>query len=156
MTTRVRFGPYRLSRRTLVVLAVAEVGPASGVVATFAGWDGHVAIKVGVALVLIALAALVGWAMLSRTVTNEDHVEARMLWRIRRIPWSQIQDIRVESDPAAAAFDRPTETVVIYDQLGRRITLPCFDNLNLERRGLHLTYGWPVASEAARIHRYGC
>ncbi|MBL7493382.1 hypothetical protein I6A60_36770 [Frankia sp. AgB1.9] len=141
MGEQVQFGPYRVLRRFFVLLVLAEAAPVAGVLGALADWEGHLAIRWSCGLVLAALAFLGLWAMLSCTAIVHDHVEVRILWRVRRIPWSRIQAIRVESDPGREALGSgPTESVVVYDESGRRINLPFFDNMNLHYRGLSLAH----------------
>jgi hypothetical protein len=88
---------------------------------------------------LAAFAAVPVWAWLSRTVRGPDGLAVRGLLRTRTFAWPDIQDIRIEPNPAAQlGFDSPRNLAFLYDGAGRRVALPHLNEKNLAKLGLTL------------------
>lgn len=89
-------------------------------------------------LLLVAAAILVVLAARTGTITSQDGITIRgFSWQVKTISWPDIQDIRIEKNPAAypeTPFTRgaPKLLVVIYDCRGNRVILP---NVNQETLG---------------------
>lgn len=100
---------------------------------------GPVQLWVSLGLILLVGFALV-WVRVIATITRREDIAIRGLIRTRRIPWSDVQDIRVEVNPGHLAKDSaPKEIVVVYDQTGRRRTLPHVNEKNLSGHGATLS-----------------
>jgi hypothetical protein len=88
-------------------------------------------------LIVAGLAAIVllpVYARVSATVTGADGVAIRGLLRTRRFGWPDIQDIRIEVNPAAlAGYNAPRHIAVLYTTGGRRVPLPHVNERNLDR-----------------------
>ncbi|MFI6760897.1 hypothetical protein ACIBF5_17360 [Micromonospora sp. NPDC050417] len=137
MTYHERFGPYRISDRMFLLVAVATVPSVGVLIAAFASLDDiHPAIRVTVGIAGAVLVTLALWAMRSSTSADEKQIRTTMLWRSRQILWSDIQDIRTEQIPGAQYSGMgASEQAVVYDRHGRRTALPYLDNRNVGRGG---------------------
>jgi len=136
-----RFGEYRISApRFRWVCVLFAAGMVSVVVQTAADTGLTVPVKGLTDLATAAAVTLVlVWARRSATITSRDCITVRRLVRVARIAWADIQDIRVETNPAAvASADAPKELVAVYDSGGHRTTLPHLSQANLAAQGLSL------------------
>ncbi|GGN97839.1 hypothetical protein GCM10010112_90500 [Actinoplanes lobatus] len=83
-----------------------------------------------------AMVVLVPWLWSANTRADADGIEVRLLWMRRRIPWREVQDIRVEASLEAEAFGAgATRYAVVYDAVPRRRFLVAVDNLQLASDG---------------------
>jgi Bacterial PH domain len=131
---------YRISTWPLIVVVffslLLPVFPLAAVA------DGDLTWPAGIAVSVAGLAVaggLIWLAVRSATIVGPDRVDVRNLARTVRIPWSEIQDIRIERNPAWLATEAaPRELAVLYCRPGRRIQLSYVDDLNLGRHGRSL------------------
>jgi len=140
MRERDLFGPYRIAPGLLVAALFATVGVGGAGLGGFAAEDEiPPAVRAVVVVAGMALIGLATWAFGSSTRADQGGLETRVLWRRTRIPWSRLQDIRIERSIEAEAMETgATAYTVVYDETGRRRRLPCLDNMNAPRRGLDL------------------
>ena len=141
MTRAPRFGEYRISEaRFKWVCVLFAAGMVSVVVQTATDTGLSAPLKGLTDLGAAAAVTLVlVWARRSATITSRDCITVRRLVRVARISWADIQDIRVEANPAAiASADAPRELVAVYDSGGHRTTLPHLSRANLAGQGLSL------------------
>ncbi|GAA4671500.1 hypothetical protein Prum_074380 [Phytohabitans rumicis] len=106
--------------------------------AAFAAVDGvPMLARVAIVMAVAAGGVLGVWSTLSSTWTDDQGVHVRMLWTHRVFAWPDIQHITVEASVAAAAMSNaaPSERAILFDRLGRKVTLPYLDNLNVARHG---------------------
>jgi hypothetical protein len=138
MTEAPQFGEYRISApRFKWVCVLFSAGMVSVVIQTAVDTGLSTLVK-GLTDIAIAAAAtlVLVWARRTATIMSRDCVTVRRLVRVTRIPWADIQDIRVERNPAAmGSADAPRELVAVYDSGGRRTTLPHMSQANLESQG---------------------
>lgn len=81
---------------------------------------------------------LIVWIGRAATIISERGIAVRSL-RTRRIPWADVQDIRVEQNPASWIQDSaPKQLVVVYRAGGKRVSLPHLTQRNLDRYSLDL------------------
>lgn len=137
MTGEARYDTYTVSSNVLrAVWVVIGLGAAGLLldVTTEDGWS-----PAEKAWLLLGLTVIVGllvvWVHRVATVTTPEHVAVRGLFRTRRIPWSRVQAIAIELNPGRIAESgAPNRIVVVYDDAGRRITLPHLNEKRFERR----------------------
>ncbi len=112
----------------VVLVRVATITPLSG------------GIKALIDLAALALFALgLVWVWRSATMTKHDNLAVRGLFRVRQIPWADIQDIRVEMNPGRiGSRQAPRELVIVYDRYGKRTTLPHLNQVTLAGHGMSL------------------
>jgi hypothetical protein len=118
-----RYVTYRLPAATFWASCVGPVVALAIFLfaALVAGGGGLRWVGLGVALFL----ALLLWrARTVATTTTPKEVIARGIPWTRRIPWAEIQDIRIRLHGLGAG---PSEILVLYDRAGRSVILP---NLN--------------------------
>lgn len=120
----------------VAVLRVATITPLSGGVK---------------ALIDLAALALLGfglvWVWRSATIARHDYLAVRGPFRVKEIPWADIQAIRVEANPGRMGSRRaPKELVIVYDRHGKRITLPHLNQVTLDGHGQSLQ------AEVAAMH----
>ncbi|MEU4160776.1 PH domain-containing protein [Actinoplanes sp. NPDC026670] len=131
-------GEYRVSRSMFVRGTVVIGGGTVALVLMFATIESMPALaRAAITLVIVAAGGLAFWSTLSRTSFDDDGVHVRMLWTRRSFPWPQIQDVRVDSQRAAAAMSNlaPAERAVLVDRSGHMVNLPYLESLNVELRG---------------------
>jgi Bacterial PH domain len=141
MTSPPRYTTYRVSSQRfgavclafvigmiVVLIRVAAITPLGG------------GFKALIDLVALALYGLgLAWFWLSATIIKHDYLAVRGLFRVKRIPWADIQDIRVEKNPGRmGSRQAPRELVIVYDQYGKRITLPHLNQVTLNGHGRSL------------------
>jgi Bacterial PH domain len=141
MTGAPRYMTYRVSSQRfgviclfyaigmiVVLVRVAAITPLSG------------GVKALIDLVALAVFGLgLAGVRRSATVIKHDYLAVRGLSRVKRIPWADIQDIRVEMNLARIGTRRaPKELVIVYDQHGKRTTLPHLNQVTLTGHGMSL------------------
>ncbi|CAM5627295.1 PH domain-containing protein OS=Streptomyces rochei OX=1928 GN=G3I25_11055 PE=4 SV=1 [Streptomyces rochei] len=98
------------------------------------------------------------------TVVHEDHILIRTAFATRRVPWEDVQDIRIERVPGAAEHGLPARVVALYDRDGRRLWLPHLNEREVRPLEAELGFlrdlwvgrrgaGWaPVAEVTAKMN----
>ncbi|MEU9776538.1 PH domain-containing protein [Streptomyces sp. NPDC047968] len=118
-------------------------------------------------LVALVLGGLCAWfaagAARAATVADADGLRVRGFLRVSRLPWSEVQDIRTEANPAAGTQRRaPLRVSHAYGPRGRRVALRYVDDarVDLDREIAFLRRVWqerrgdtwtPEAGVARRI-----
>jgi hypothetical protein len=113
-------------------------------------------VKVGtIGAGLFGLVTLTISAWRASTMTGPDGVVVRGLLRTRTFAWSDIQDIRIELNPAAylGHSGAPRNVVVLYDSTGRRVALPYVNEKNLYELGFTFATVVEAMRVAWRDHR---
>nr|WSX47883.1 PH domain-containing protein [Streptomyces sp. NBC_00974] len=96
-------------------------------------------VKVLVTLVLTVAGAWVVYAVPRRfTGVDDEGVSLRNAGRLRRLAWGDIYDIGSVTPPAGRGQDSHIATTYAYAYLtnGRRVLLPCVDNVELGEGGV--------------------
>lgn len=141
MTGAPRFGEYRISASRFKWVGVLFAAGMVSVIVQTATDTGLSALVKGLTdlATAAAITLVLVWARRSATITSRDGITVRRLVRVARISWADIQDIRVETNPAAVSSeDAPKELVAVYDAGGHRTTLPHLSQANLAGQGLSL------------------
>lgn len=128
-----RYAEYRVSRSLFWVVAGTAI---LGLAAVLIPVAGEPVVVVPVVAVMAVFLVRV-WSL--ATVTTPDHLVLRGLLRTRTIPWRDVQELRVESNPGAAFSRRaPGQVAVFYDRSGRSVTLANLNDSNLGGGGAQL------------------
>jgi hypothetical protein len=100
-----------------------------------------------IGIVVFLAAVLMLRFMRMATIVDGMGLAVRDIVRTRRVPWSRIQSINIETNPSHFTESRhPKEIAVAYLDTGRRLQLPGVDDKNLAAMNLHL----PVVVESLR------
>jgi uncharacterized membrane protein YobD (UPF0266 family) len=141
MTSPPRYTTYRVSSRRFGMVCLAY---AVGLIAVLIRVAAITPLGGGIkALIDLAALALFGvglvWVRRSATITKHDCLAVQGLFRVKQIPWADIQDIRVERNPArVGSRQAPKELVIVYDRHGKRTTLPHLNQVTLDGHGMSL------------------
>ncbi len=131
---------YRVSGSVFATVALSALVGVATLVTAVVFDDGFGAAKPWVVLlVVLPIALLLLRVRSSATVVTAEHLVLRGVFRTRTIPWSDVQDLRIEVNPGAAVSRRaPREVVAAYDSQGGRTILPHVNAVTLADRGLTL------------------
>lgn len=131
---------YRVSPKVIAAAIAAAAFGLIGLIRKVAGDETLGAAGktwfIGGTTVLIGLLLL--WVSRFATTVTGDHITARGA-KTRRIPWSDIQDIRIEVNPGSLMKSgAPKQHVIVYRTSGARVILPYLNQKNLDSRKLVL------------------
>jgi hypothetical protein len=131
---------YKISAKVLVTAASAGAFGLLGLF--FENRDQPSLMIFAAAAIVLALV----WGARVATVVRADYIGRRGLLGTKKIPWRDVQDIRIEANVAKYVKDSaPKELAMVYRTNGRRMTLIHLNQKNLN--GFHLV----LADEVEKI-----
>jgi hypothetical protein len=134
MAATARYGAYgfRPAIRAYVAIPTVAVGAFLALPGAFAG-EKSIGTWVWIAAVTAAVGAVLLLLFRSATVIRPEAIVFRGVVRTRRVSWSEVQAVTIESNIASLINRRvPTRRMVIYDRLDRRLESAHFTNKNAD------------------------